>query len=194
MLSVLKRRETCLGRDVCRSGYLNYYINSIAISQNRRVICEHGVPGGDRLCRFSRRRRTMPSGNSCLGKSLFAVFQSSVRDSNEANSGNRRSKLQRDSAALCSCANHADANRLSVGLSYKKNSIDHILNDDMVAFFGPFKQNEHREKQEQRQKEKHKTPVAMKTARQEAWIDIEAKQRQRYDSNSILDYGQWKHQ
>jgi len=64
----------------------------------------------------------------------------------------------------------------------------------MVAFFGPFKQNEHREEQEQRQKEKHKTPVAMKTARQEAWIDIEAKQRQRYDSNSILDYGQWKHQ
>src|SRR5262249_2160034 len=34
----------------------------------------------------------------------------------------------------------------------------------------------------------------MKTARQEARIDIEAKQRQRHDSNSILDYGQWKHQ
>jgi hypothetical protein len=69
-----------------------------------------------------------------------------------------------------------------------------MLTDDMVAFFRPFKQNEHGEEQKQRQKEKHKTPVAMEAARQEAWIDIEAKQRQRYDSNSILDYGQWKHQ
>ena len=58
----------------------------------------------------------------------------------------------------------------------------------------PFKRKEEREKQEQRQKEKHKTSVAMKAARQETWIDVEAKQRQRYDSNSILDYGQWKHQ
>src|SRR5580704_11162286 len=135
MLSVLKRRETCLGRDVCRSGYLNYYINSIAISQNRRVICEHGVPGGNRLCRFSRRRRTMPSDNSCLGKSLFAVFQSAVRDPNEANSGNWRSKLQRDSPALCSGSNHGDTNWLAFELSFKKNSVNHMLNDDMVAFF-----------------------------------------------------------
>ena len=136
----------------------------------------------------------MPSDNSCLGKSLFAVFQSAVRDPNEANSGNWRSKLQRDSPALCSGSNHGDTNWLAFELSFKKNSINHMLNDDMVAFFGPFKQNEHGEEQKQRQKEKHKTPVAMKAARQEAWIDIEAKQRQRYDSNSILDYGQWKHQ
>jgi hypothetical protein len=69
-----------------------------------------------------------------------------------------------------------------------------MLNDEVVAFLGPFKQNKHGEEQKQGQKEKHKSAVAMKATRQETWIDVEAKQRQRYDSNSILDYGQWKHQ
>ena len=136
----------------------------------------------------------MPSGNSCLRKRLFAVFQSAVRDSNEADSGNRRSKLQRDGPTLGSRPNHADTNRLTLGLSFEKHSIDHMLSDNMVAFLRPFKRQENGEEQKQRQKEKHKTPVAMKASRQEAWIDVEAKQRQRYDSNSILDYGQWKHQ
>ena len=58
----------------------------------------------------------------------------------------------------------------------------------------PFKRKEDREKQEQCQEEKHKTPVAMKAARQETRINVKAKQRQRYDSNSILDYGQRKNQ
>ena len=57
-----------------------------------------------------------------------------------------------------------------------------------------FKRKEDREKQEQRQKEKHKTPVAMKAARKETRINIEAQQRQRYDTNSILDHRQRNHQ
>jgi len=69
-----------------------------------------------------------------------------------------------------------------------------MLSDNMVAFLRPFKRQENGEEQKQRQKEKHKTSVAMKTAGQETWIDVETKQRQRYDSNSVLDYGQRKHQ